>query len=70
MADFLVSFEGHYIHSRTTIRFFDHSKEEAIKLAKRTADESGYRSIYILYMHSGKTVGYWEKKGSRWYKEW
>lgn len=69
MANFEVVFEGHY-NSRTTNRFFDYSKEEAIKLAKRTADEKGYTSIYITYMHSGRTVGYWEKKGSRWYKEW
>lgn len=70
MPNFEASFEGHYYNSRTTHRFFDYTKDEAIKLAKRRADEQGYRSIYLTYMGSGKTVGYWEKKGSRWYKEW
>ncbi len=69
MPDFMVSFEGHYYYSHTNHRFFDYTKEEAIRLAKKTADEKGYRTIYLAYMHSGKTVGYWEKRGSRWYKE-
>ena len=68
MPDFLVSFEGHYTNSYTTNRFFDYSKDEVIKLAKKKADEKGYGSIYIVYMGSGKTVGYWEKKGSLWYR--
>lgn len=68
MPDFLVSFEGQYIYSPSTHRFFDYSKDEAIRLAKRIGDEKKYRTIYITYMHSGKTVGFWEKRGSRWYK--
>ena len=69
MPDFIVSYEGHYLNSPRTHRFFDYTKDEAIKLAKKRGDENRARSIYIVYMHSGKTVGYWEKKGSRWYKE-
>lgn len=68
MPNFLVSFERHYTNSHTINRFFDYSKDEAIRLAKKTADEGRYTLIYIEYMGSGKTVGYWEKKGSRWYK--
>ena len=69
MPDFVASFEGHYYYSHSTRRLFDYTKDEAIRLAKKTADEKGYRTIYLAYMHSGKTVGYWEKRGSRWYKE-
>lgn len=69
MPDFIASFEGHYYHSYTTHRFFDYTKDEVIRMAKELADRKGYRTVYVAYMHSGKTVGYWEKKGSRWYKE-
>jgi len=69
MPDFVASFEGHYYHSSRSIRLFDYTKEEAIRLAKRRADERRARTLYLAYMHSGKTVGYWEKRGSRWYKE-
>lgn len=68
MPNFMVSYEGHYYYSPTNHRFFDYTKDEVIKLAKQRADEKKYRTIYIAYLESGKTVGYWEKKGSRWYR--
>ena len=69
MPNFVASYEDHYYNSSRTHRFFDYSKEEAIRLAKQRADEVGARTLYLAYMESGKTVGYWEKRGSRWYKE-
>lgn len=69
MPNFLASFEGHYYHSASSHRLFDYTKAEAIKLAKKIADEKRARTIYLAYLESGKTVGYWEKRGSRWYKE-
>lgn len=69
MPDFIASYEGHYHNSPSSHRFFDYSKDEVIRMAKEIGDKKNARTLYIAYMHSGKTVGYWEKKGSRWYKE-
>ena len=69
MPDFIASFEGRYYYGNRTIRFFGYSKEQAIRQAKRMADEQGADEIHIEYKGSGKSVGFWEKRGSRWYKE-
>ena len=69
MADFIVTFEDSY-YAMVPFRFFDYTKEEVITQAKKIANEKGYRSFHLTYMGSGKSVGYWQKRGSRWYKEW
>lgn len=68
MPNFVARFEGRYYYGNRTVRFFDYSKDQAIRQAKKMADEQGADEIQIEYMGSGKSAGYWEKKGSRWYK--
>jgi len=68
MPDFLVSFEGRSAFSRTTHRLYNYTRDQAIEQAKKIGNEKDYRTIYISYMGSSATVGYWVKKGSRWYK--
>jgi len=68
MPNFIASFDGKFYEGPRFRRFFDYSKEVAIRLAKEVAEETGATEIYMEYMPSGKTVGFWEKKGSRWYK--
>lgn len=69
MPNFIVNFEGRYYNSLRTHKLIDYSKDEAIRRAKMIGDVHDADSFYIEYMGSGKTVGYWEKRGSRWYKE-
>lgn len=72
MADFKVSFIDYLDGSGTyTFRtYFMMSKENAIRLAKQDADRLRATEFSIEYKSSGKSVGNWVKKGSRWYKEW
>ena len=69
MPDFVASFEDGYYHSFTNMRYFDYTKDEAIRLAKAEADRRRSITLTLYYMHSGKSVGTWVKKGSRWYRE-
>lgn len=68
MPNFTASFEGRAYNGPRFRRFFDYSKDSAVRLAKEIADKEGATEFIMEYSPSGKTVGYWEKKGSRWYK--
>lgn len=69
MANYEAVFESRHGNPRTRNRFFGYTKDEAIKQAKSMADKDGYTSIYMTTAN-GNLVGFWEKRGSRWYKEW
>lgn len=68
MADFIASFDGRTYQGPRFRRFFGYSKDVAVRLAKQIGDETGATEIMMEYMSSGKNVGFWEKKGSRWYR--
>lgn len=68
MSDFIASFDGRSYQGPRFHRYFGYSKDVAVRLAKQRGDETGATEIMMEYMSSGKIVGFWEKKGSRWYK--
>lgn len=68
MADFTALFGGGTYKGPRVRRFFDYPKDVAVRLAKQIGDEIGATEIMMEYMPSGKIVGFWEKKGSRWYR--
>lgn len=66
------SFNASFLDRTNTYSFhnyFMYSKELAIRQAKQDADMMHAVEFSMEYRGSGKSVGRWVKKGSRWYKE-
>lgn len=70
MADFEVRFDGWYHRGNTIQTYYGYSKDSVVRIVKRDADKTHADTFDIFYLGSGKTIGRWEKRGSRWYKEW
>ena len=70
MADFYVRFDGFFHIGDSIQRYYGYSKDAVVRKVKSDADKSRADTFYIEYLGSGKSVGNWVKKGSRWYKEW
>lgn len=70
MADFEVRFDGYFLIGPPIQRYYGYSKDSLIRLVKRDADKNRADTIDVEYLGSGKSVGRWVKRGSRWYKEW
>ena len=49
-------------------RYDMYSKDEVVMMAKHLGLEMKADEIWISYVPSGKTIGYFERKGSRWYR--
>lgn len=70
MADYIAHFVGSgFRFGSTKMRYLGYTKDAVIRKAKQDADEGMFSAFYLEYQ-SGKSVGNWVKKGSRWYKEW
>ena len=48
--------------------YYFYTKEQAIRQMKTDADNMKARYFSAEYKGSGKSVGSWEKQGSRWYR--
>lgn len=48
--------------------YYFYTKEQAIKKMKEDADSMKARYFSAEYKGSGKSIGSWEKHGSRWYR--
>ena len=48
--------------------YYFYTKEQAIRRMKNDADSMKARYFSAEYKGSGKYIGSWEKRGSRWYK--
>ena len=67
MADFKVNLDGRMYHGLRFTRYEGYSKDAVIKKVKDDANRMYADEFSIEYM-SGKPVGRWGKKGSRWYR--
>lgn len=67
MADFNVSMEGRLYYGLRFTSYYGYSKDAVIKKVKADADRM-YADEFSIEYKSGKPVGRWTKKGSRWYR--
>ena len=58
--------KGTELIKRTRYDFY--TKDEVIKMAKHIGTQLKADEIWISYTNSYKTIGNFERKGSRWYK--
>lgn len=69
MADFEAWFEGRGYEGQRKMRYLMMGKEWALKQAKEDGKRFGAEAFSLSYA-SGRSVGYWARKGTRWYREW
>lgn len=67
MADFKVNLDGRMYHGLRFTRYEGYSKDAVIKRVKADADRM-YADEFSIEYKSGKPVGRWVKKGTRWYR--
>ena len=67
MADFIVWMDGSRYKGLYMLQYLMYSKDAVIKKVKADADKADADEFSIEYK-SGKPVGRWTKKGSRWYR--
>ena len=70
MADFEAYFDGYGLRGTHIHTYYGYSKDTVIRLAKQDGDKNNADEISISYKGSGKHVGFWEKKGTRWMKRY
>lgn len=70
MADFDVWFEGGRYRGLPLMSYYGYSKVGVISKVKLDADKEHADMFSIYYKGSGKSIGCWKKKGTRWYREW
>ena len=72
MADFEAWFSGNSVffeeRGQRRMTYVMCSKDYAIKSAKEDAMRMDADEFSLYYRQSMKSVGQWERKGSRWYK--
>ena len=67
MADFTVFMDGKRYTGLHMLSYMMYSRDAVIRQVKTDADKAHADEFSIQYK-SGKPVGRWEKKGSRWYR--
>ena len=68
VADCEVRVDGYMLRGTSIRTYFGYSKEGVIRQAKHDGDNDRADEISIWYKGSGKHVGFWEKRGTRWMK--
>lgn len=70
MPDFEVWFEGSRYKGLPLMTYYGYSKKNVVEKVKWDANKENADEFHINYKGSGKSVGFWKKKGTRWYREW
>lgn len=70
MADFEVRMDGYRYRGVYIRTYYGYDKNSIIKAVKLDAQDDDADEFHIYYKGSMKSIGSWEKKGSRWYKTW